>query len=387
MTGNLKLLSNFVEKFLGTVKFGNDQITPILGYGDLVQWNVTIKRVYYVEGKNHNLFSVGQLCDADLEVAFRKSTCYIHDLKGNDILTGSRGINLYSIILQDTSTPIPICLMAKATSSQAWLWHRRISHMNFDSINFLSKNDIVIAKTVTTSNELDLLFSLMFGELLNGPTQVVSKSFAVNDVDAPDERKQPTTTQSTTTTVVADMPPLNIQITPETTSQAPTQAPTMDVKTTFLNVPLKEEVYVNQPDGFIEPRHSGKVYRLKNALYELKQALRACVLVFPGYDVLDLVSFVVFSEVQAHIRRIFLDGYGVLVVRTKTCNNDKSLSEIQLEHEKEDEFVVVVVKEIINRLLKEVERSWSDGLSNTLMMKDRRMKKVKMVVKYENWMI
>ncbi|GJW92192.1 retrovirus-related pol polyprotein from transposon TNT 1-94 [Tanacetum coccineum] len=88
MTGNLKLLTNFVEKFLGTVKFGNDQIAPILGYGDLVQGTITIKRVYYVEGLNHNLFSVGQFCDADLEVAFRKSTCYIRDLKGNDLLIG-----------------------------------------------------------------------------------------------------------------------------------------------------------------------------------------------------------------------------------------------------------------------------------------------------------
>nr|GEX56608.1 integrase, catalytic region, zinc finger, CCHC-type, peptidase aspartic, catalytic [Tanacetum cinerariifolium] len=86
MTRNLKLLINFVENFLGTVKFGNDQIAPILGYGDLVQGDVMIKRVYYVEGLNHNLFSVGQFCDADLEVAFRKSTCYIRDLKGNDLL-------------------------------------------------------------------------------------------------------------------------------------------------------------------------------------------------------------------------------------------------------------------------------------------------------------
>nr|GEY88489.1 retrovirus-related Pol polyprotein from transposon TNT 1-94 [Tanacetum cinerariifolium] len=144
MTGNLKLLINFVEKFLGTVKFRNDQIGPIIGYGDLVQGAVTIKRVYYVEGLNHNLFSVGQFCDADLEVSFRKSTCYIRDLKGNDLLTGSRGTDLYSITLQDTSSPNPICLMAKATLSQALLWHRRLSHLNFDTINLLSKNDIVI---------------------------------------------------------------------------------------------------------------------------------------------------------------------------------------------------------------------------------------------------
>ncbi|GKE66580.1 retrovirus-related pol polyprotein from transposon TNT 1-94, partial [Tanacetum coccineum] len=143
MTRNLKLLSNFVEKFLGTVKFGNDQIAPILGYRDLVQGKVTIKRVYYVEGLNHNLFSVGQFCDADLEVAFWKSTCYIRDLKGNDLLTGSHGTYLYSITLQDTSTPNPICLMAKASSSQAWLWHRRLSHLNFDTINLLLKYDIV----------------------------------------------------------------------------------------------------------------------------------------------------------------------------------------------------------------------------------------------------
>ncbi|GKF16160.1 hypothetical protein Tco_0061078, partial [Tanacetum coccineum] len=87
MTGNLKLLCNFVEKFLGTVRFGNDQFDPILGYGDLNQGNFMIKRVYYVEGLNHNLFSVGQFCDADLEVAFRKSTCFVRDLQGNDLLT------------------------------------------------------------------------------------------------------------------------------------------------------------------------------------------------------------------------------------------------------------------------------------------------------------
>nr|GEZ67567.1 retrovirus-related Pol polyprotein from transposon TNT 1-94 [Tanacetum cinerariifolium] len=338
MTGNLKLLINFVEKFLGTMKFGNDQIAPILGYGDLVQGAVTIKRVYYVEGLNHNLFSIGQFCDADLEVAFRKSTCYIRDLKGNDLLIGSRCTDLYSITLQDTSSLNPIFLMAKATSSQAWLWHRRLSHLNFDTINLLSKNDIVIglpklkfvkdhlcsscelekakrksfhtkttpsskrrlqllhmdlcgpmskdetpealidflrlvqrglhaqvrtvrtdkgteflnktlhayfaaeginhqttalehdslspgprcqenvphaAGTVTTSNELDLLFSLMFDELLNVSTQVVSKSSVETTDDAPNQCQQQHTT------------PLNTQTTTDPSCQVPTQAPTV----------------------------------------------------------------------------------------------------------------------------------------------------------------
>ncbi|GKG06978.1 hypothetical protein Tco_0329947, partial [Tanacetum coccineum] len=101
MTGNLKLLYNLDEKYLGTVRFGNDQFAPILGYGDLVQGNITINRVYYVEGLNHNLFLVGQFCDADLEVAFRKSTCFVRDLQGNDLLTSNRGTDLYTISLQE----------------------------------------------------------------------------------------------------------------------------------------------------------------------------------------------------------------------------------------------------------------------------------------------
>nr|GEX25389.1 hypothetical protein [Tanacetum cinerariifolium] len=144
MTGNLKLLCNFVERFLGTVRFGNDQFALILGYGDLVQGNVTINRVYYVEGLNHNLFSVGQFCDADLEVAFRKSTCFVRDLHGNDLLTRNRGSDLYTISLQESKSSTPLYLMAKATPTQAWLWHRRLSHINFDYINLLSKKDIVI---------------------------------------------------------------------------------------------------------------------------------------------------------------------------------------------------------------------------------------------------
>ncbi|GJZ75165.1 retrovirus-related pol polyprotein from transposon TNT 1-94 [Tanacetum coccineum] len=304
------------------------------------------------------------------------------------------------------------------------------------------------AETVTTSNELDLLFSLMLYELLNGTTPVVSKSSVVNATDALNQRQQQNTTSSTSTTVAADIPPLTIHTTPETTNQAPTQAPTitsieninqaetqgentqveedefinifnhpleqvignpsqsirtrrqletdgemcmfalivsrtepknikeamadsawieamqeelhqfdrldvwelvdrplcknvinmkwlwknkhdeentvirnkarlvakgynqqegidfeesfapvarleavrlfvayaahksfpvyqMDVKTTFLNGPLKEEVYVNQPDGFVDPHHPDKVYRLKKALYGLKQAPKA----------------------------------------------------------------------------------------------------------------
>nr|GEU61856.1 retrotransposon protein, putative, unclassified [Tanacetum cinerariifolium] len=101
-------------------------------------------RVYYVEGLNYNLFSIGQFCDADLEVAFRKSTCFVRDLRGNDLLTGNRGSDLYAISLQESTSSTPLCLMAKASQTQAWLWHRRLSHLNFDYINLLLKKDVVI---------------------------------------------------------------------------------------------------------------------------------------------------------------------------------------------------------------------------------------------------
>ncbi|GKB74231.1 retrovirus-related pol polyprotein from transposon TNT 1-94 [Tanacetum coccineum] len=90
MTGDRSQLTNFVNKFLGTVKFGNDHVAKILGYGDYQIGNVTISRVYYVEGLGHNLFSVGQFCDSNLEVAFRQHTCFIRNLEGVDLLTGSR---------------------------------------------------------------------------------------------------------------------------------------------------------------------------------------------------------------------------------------------------------------------------------------------------------
>ncbi|GKF54931.1 hypothetical protein Tco_0165271 [Tanacetum coccineum] len=99
MTEDRSLLTNFVNKFLGTVKFGNDDVAKILGYGDYQIRNVTISRVYYVEGLGHNLFFVGQFCYSNLEVAFRQHTCFIRNLEGVDILTGSRGNNLYTLSL------------------------------------------------------------------------------------------------------------------------------------------------------------------------------------------------------------------------------------------------------------------------------------------------
>nr|GFA88403.1 retrovirus-related Pol polyprotein from transposon TNT 1-94 [Tanacetum cinerariifolium] len=100
--------------------------------------------LYEKTSLNYNLFSVGQFYDADLKVAFWKSTCFVRDLQGNDLLTSNRGSDLYIISIQELTSSTPLYLMAKASPTQAWLWHQRLSHLNFDYINLLSKKDIVI---------------------------------------------------------------------------------------------------------------------------------------------------------------------------------------------------------------------------------------------------
>ncbi|GJQ94171.1 integrase, catalytic region, zinc finger, CCHC-type containing protein [Tanacetum coccineum] len=140
MTGHQSQHINFVSKFMGTIRFGNDQVVAIMGYGDYQFRNVTISRVYYVEGLGHNLFPVGQFCDSKLEVAFQKHSCFVCDLDGVDLLKGSQGSNLYTISLEDMLKSSPICLLSKASKTKSWLWHRRLSHLNFGTINQLLKS-------------------------------------------------------------------------------------------------------------------------------------------------------------------------------------------------------------------------------------------------------
>nr|GEW92941.1 retrovirus-related Pol polyprotein from transposon TNT 1-94 [Tanacetum cinerariifolium] len=114
MTGNRALLTNFMEKFLGTVCFGNNDFAVIASYGDV-----------------------------GLEVAFRKSTCFVRNEDGIDLLTGDHSSNLYTIALNEVASKSSTCLLAKASSLQSWLWHQRLSHLNFAIINNLVKNNLV----------------------------------------------------------------------------------------------------------------------------------------------------------------------------------------------------------------------------------------------------
>ncbi|GKD71396.1 retrovirus-related pol polyprotein from transposon TNT 1-94 [Tanacetum coccineum] len=106
MTGDRSRLRNFMKKFIRIVRFENDHFGAIIGYGDYVIGDSVIYRVYYVEGLGHNLFSVGQFYDSDLEVAFRKHSYY-------------------------------------ASKNKSWLWHRHLNHLNFGTINDLARKDLV----------------------------------------------------------------------------------------------------------------------------------------------------------------------------------------------------------------------------------------------------
>ncbi|GJX71239.1 retrovirus-related pol polyprotein from transposon TNT 1-94 [Tanacetum coccineum] len=114
MTSNLQLLRNFDKKLMGTVRFENDHFTAITGYGDYIQGNLTIRHVYYIEG-----------------------------LEDDDLLIGSHDSNLYTISIYEMAASSPVCLMSRATSIKSWLWHHRLYHFNFGTINQLTSQDLV----------------------------------------------------------------------------------------------------------------------------------------------------------------------------------------------------------------------------------------------------
>nr|GEV79078.1 hypothetical protein [Tanacetum cinerariifolium] len=174
-----------LKKFLETVWFSNDDFVVIDGYGHVDIGSMTIKKVYYVKD-------------------------------GVDFLTGDCSSNLYTISLNDIALNSSVLLLAKASSSQSWLWHQRLSHLNFAPINNLLKNNLVRVPRI----EAIRLF----------PTYAAYKDFMVFQ---------------------------------------------LDVKTMFLNGILKEEAYVGQHPGFVSKQYPNHVYALDKALYGLKQAPQA----------------------------------------------------------------------------------------------------------------
>ncbi|GJY62147.1 retrovirus-related pol polyprotein from transposon TNT 1-94, partial [Tanacetum coccineum] len=223
-----------------------------------------------------------------LEVAFRKSTCFVRDLQGNDLLTGTHRFDLYTIALQESSSPTLICFMAKVSPTQAWLSHRRLSHLNFDTINLLFKNDIVtgLPKFKYVKDQLCLSYEMGKAKQISFKTKTVLSSkgqllmlymdlcgpIRVENINGKKYKMEGIDFEESITSI-ARLEAVRIFIAYAAYKSLPIYQ--MDVKTDFLNGPLKEEVYVSQPDRFVDPDHPEKVYRLRKAIYGLKQAPRA----------------------------------------------------------------------------------------------------------------
>nr|GEW20074.1 copia protein [Tanacetum cinerariifolium] len=291
MTGNRALLTNFVENFLGTVRFGNNDFAVIAGYGDVVIGSKTINKVYYVEGLGHNLFSVGQFCDKGLEVAFRKSTCFVRNEDGVDLLTGDHSSNLYTIALNEVTSNSLTCHLAKASSSQSWVWHQRLSHLNFAIINNLVKNNLVqglpkmkfekdhLCSACEQREDLSKTSQVQNGFFFKQATLSSSHEFVWTDAHSKYKWKAICIDYDETFTPVARIEAIRFFL--AYAAHKDFTVFQMDVKISFLNGILKEEVYVGQPLGFVSKQYPDHVYAIDKALYGLKQAPQA------WYDVLS----------------------------------------------------------------------------------------------------
>ncbi|GKB92681.1 retrovirus-related pol polyprotein from transposon TNT 1-94 [Tanacetum coccineum] len=302
MTGDRSQLTNFISKFLGTVKFGNDQVAKIMGFGDYQIGNVTISRVYYVEGLGHNLFSVGQFCDSNLEVAFRQHTCFIRNLEGVDLLTGSRGDNLYTLSLGNMMASSPICLLSKASNNQSLVMAS--SSLSFELWFYQSSG-----KTWTcTRSDWDLLFQPMFDESLNvdfhapeviahipdavAPEHAVSTgspSSTTVDQDAPSPSTSHTTQGTQTPILSHDVEEDNHDIEVAHMGNDPYYIRTMMPLTSVEPKNYKEELtQACWIEAMQEELHNLNSGALRKLLYGLKQAPRA------WYDMLS--SFLISND-------------------------------------------------------------------------------------------
>ncbi|KAJ9536691.1 hypothetical protein OSB04_un000164 [Centaurea solstitialis] len=143
MTSYKELLHNYVARPGGTVSFGNKTTGVIKGYGILTNGKVSIKKVLYVEGLSHNLFSASQFCDGYNIVLFSIINCLIINSDGVEIFEGRRFYNLYVVDFPVIDSSKPVCLFSKATKGESWLWHRRFSHKNFSDISKLANGGLV----------------------------------------------------------------------------------------------------------------------------------------------------------------------------------------------------------------------------------------------------
>ena len=144
MTGDRALLLNVVEKAGPVVTFGDNNKGLTQGYGSLQAGNVIIENVSVVQGLQHNLLSISQFCDKGYSVLFDKEKCQIlHKKNGLPALQGVRKGNLFVADLMSGCKDEVNYFYAKASPDESWLWHKRLSHLNFKSMNSLVKRELV----------------------------------------------------------------------------------------------------------------------------------------------------------------------------------------------------------------------------------------------------
>nr|GEY38663.1 copia protein [Tanacetum cinerariifolium] len=305
MTRDRSQLINFVHKFLGMVTFRNDHVAKIIGYGDYKIGNVMISRVYFVEGLGHNLFSVGQFCDSDLEDAFCQHTCFIRNLDGVDMLTGlvqkpssstpyvppSR--NDWDLLFQpmfdellnpppsvDPQAPEVIALIADvippiqakstvepktykdALTQSCWIEAMQEELNKFERLEVWELVPRLDKLTVITLKSIYKVKLDELGGILKNKARLVAHGY----------RQEEGIDFEESFALVARLEAIRIFLAYATHKNMVVYQ--MDVKTAFLNGNLREEVYVSQPDGFVDQDNPNHVYKLKKALYGLKQAPR-----------------------------------------------------------------------------------------------------------------
>nr|GEV07940.1 copia protein [Tanacetum cinerariifolium] len=324
---------------LFSVKFGNDYVAKIIGYGDYQIGNVMISRVYFVDGLGHNLFSVGQFCNSNLEVAFCQHTCFIRNLEGVDLLSKSRGNNLYTLSLGDMMKSSPICLLSKASKTKQkqeeipqpkykdtnqeklYLLHidlcgpmlvERVNGKKYILVIVDDYSRFTWVKCLRLKDEA-LDFIIKFLKMIQvgiSHETFVARSPQQNGVV---ERRNRMLMEAARTMLIYARSPLFLWAEAVATEGIDFEESfalvarleairiflayvahmnlvvyQMDVKTVFLNSNMREEVYVSQPGGIVNPDNPNHVYKLKKALYGLKQASRV------WYDMLS--SFLISQD-------------------------------------------------------------------------------------------